>query len=152
MRSRQQKERSEDHQQGTQTVGGHHHAPFWPAVNPNTRDGAQHHGGDRVGHVHAGGQQGDALCSGFEVHADRRGDLRQGAVVLRCAGHPVLGDQVHHQHDVELVCELREDLSDPEATEAVEAHDGLKSAGTFRIATGGQGGFLAVDGGSAHAA
>ena len=134
-----QEERGAQHKQCPQAVGGHHHPAFRPAVDPHTRNGSEHHRWDGVGHVDASSQQGDALGSGLEIHANRRSDFSKRSVAIRCICHPVLGDQIHHQHDVELIRELGEDLPDPEASEAIEMDHGLKAAATLWVGAGGQG-------------
>ena len=71
MGSWQQEKRGEHHQKSSQPVGGDHHPPFGPAVDPDPRDRTQHHRRDRVGDINPRRQKGDPLCTGFEVHADR---------------------------------------------------------------------------------
>ena len=104
-------------QANPEAVGGHHHLPLWPAVGPDPRYKAKHHGRDGVGHIDARGQQGDQLGAGIQIKIEGPGGFGDGPLTGWCGGHPVLGDQKHHEHDVELVGQLAEELADPKFPE-----------------------------------
>ncbi|CAI8238077.1 MAG: Uncharacterised protein [Prochlorococcus marinus str. MIT 9313] len=134
----------QEHQQSTQRVGGHHHATFRPAISPDTRHGSQQHCWNGVGYINACGKQGDLLGAGFEIHPDRRRHLCKRLIALRGTAHPVLGNQVHHQNDVELVGQLGEDLTDPQPAKAIQLDHRCQSAASFWIRAGWEGRFGAV--------
>ncbi|CAI8401772.1 MAG: Uncharacterised protein [Synechococcus sp. MIT S9220] len=131
-----QKQRRQHHHQCPQSVRGHHHPSFRPAVNPHPRHAAQDHRRQCVRHKDSRGQKGDDFGAGTDIEAVIGGHLRKNAVLLG-GQQQVLIDQKDHQHDVELVRQLREDLADPEFAEVAQAQHSLEPAASLRIVASG---------------